>query len=114
MAKKEEKAGKELLQRLYGGVQLSVEPYFTDFKVITSTGANQLWRGEPQPAIQAVIRAHPDNAGRVWVNVVSLPSSSKGWPLDVNDWIKLTVLDMHNLRALIVSSGDAIIVGRSS
>lgn len=106
--------GKDLLNRLYGGVILAVEPYVTDFKTITASSASYLWRGKQTEAIQAVVRAHPDNTGRVWVNIRAEPSSSDGWPLAPNEWVKVTILNMFDLRVLIVTDGDKVIVGRSS
>lgn len=106
--------GEDLLRRMYGGVILTVEPPVTDFKMVTSTAANELWRGEHGPAIQVLVRAHPDNSGRVWVNLRQVPSSSDGWPLDANDWVKVTIRDMYHLRLLIVTSGDKVIIARSS
>jgi hypothetical protein len=105
--------GDELVQCICGGVLLTTEPYITDFIMVAAGAANAYWRSESQPTHQVVVRAHPDNSGRVWVNVRDEPSSSDGWPLDPNEWIKLTIFDMHDLRVLIETSGDKVIIARS-
>ena len=111
MEESKEKIGSDLLNRMYGGVILSVEPYLTGFQIVTADSSNYYWQGRPEKVTQIVVRSHPDNAGRVWLSIRDKPSSTDSWPLDANDWIKLTILNLRHLRLLIVTDTDKVIIG---
>jgi len=95
------------------GIETVIGPFTNEFKIITATSDNYHWRPDSEPAAEVVVRAHPDNTGRCWVNVWDQPSDTDGWPLNPNEWVKLTIYDLYNLRILIETSGDKVILAKS-
>lgn len=49
---------------------------------------------------EVLIRAHPDNTGRIWVNIGAEAEENVGYPLDAGDWVKFSVNNLHTIYLL--------------
>lgn len=73
---------------------------------ITGVGTNDDWQGDDIKTSEVLIKANPDNTGRVWINVDAAAGVDTGHPLDAGDFIQFTINNLHNLHLLIVVSGE--------
>ena len=78
---------------------------------ILSNATNYTWQGTDIKTSEVLIKAHPDNSGRVWVNVDTAASDNTGYPLNSGDFVRFTINNLNNLHLLIaVDTEKAIII----
>ncbi|GAG72436.1 unnamed protein product [marine sediment metagenome] len=62
------------------------------------------------PASEVMIRAFPDNTGRVFVNIAAAAALNVGYPLFTGEWVSLSVNDMSILQLYIEKETDKVAV----
>jgi len=72
-----------------------------DAYVVTCTGC---------PTSEALIRAFPDNTGRVFVNIGTAAALNTGYPLFTGEWVSLSVNDLGSLQLYIEKDTDKVAV----
>lgn len=78
---------------------------------ILADETNYTWSGYDTPTSEVIVKAHPDNTGRVWVNVGDVAAADIGYPLDAGEWVKLSINNLAALHLFIaVDTEKAIIV----
>jgi len=87
-----------------------VNPLAALFVNISATAGNFLWQGDDIKCSEIIVRAHPDNSGRVWVNVFAAAAADTGWPLDANEHIPLTLNNLSQLHLKIINTGEKVIL----
>lgn len=92
------------------GMLQVVNPRIIGFINVGGLDAGGVYDGLDTPCSEVVVRAHPDNSGRVWVNVFNAAAADTGWALDKNEYIPLTLTNMLQLHLLIVSAGEGVII----
>jgi len=68
------------------------------------------WQGEIVSVSEVLIRAHPDNTGRVWANVGAVAAADTGYPLDAGEWVKWSINNLHTLYLLGSATATKAIV----
>lgn len=68
------------------------------------------WQGEDIPTSEVLVRAHPDNTGRVWANVAAAAAADSGYPLDAGEWVKWSINNLHTLYLLGSATATKAIV----
>jgi len=101
-------------RRLVGVSPLGVL-YIAEARVkgISNILANQssyVWQGGDISTTEVLIKAHPDNAGRVWVNVGIAAAVNVGYPLDSGELIKFSINNLHSLHLFIAINTEKVIV----
>jgi hypothetical protein len=95
------------------GIMYTASPRLTDVLHWTAAGANEPRQGDNIMATEVICESHPDNTGRIWVRTRIAAASNNAFPLDKGDVIGFSVENLSELRALIVTAGDTLIVGYS-
>lgn len=103
-------AARRLLRVTPTGILPTVNPTIQAFVNITGSGANYTWQGSDIKCTEVIVRAHPDNAGRVWVNVYGAAGADSGWPLDGNEYVPITVSNLNQIHLKIVADGEKVIL----
>lgn len=62
------------------------------------------------PTSEAMIRAFPDNTGRVFVNIGAAAALNTGYPLFTGEWINLSVNNLNSLQLWIEKDTDKVSV----
>jgi len=101
---------RKLLRCTPTGVLNTVTPRFQGFENVTGVGANYLYQGPVVKTTEVMVRANPDNAGRVWINIDAAAVADTGWPLDGGEVIVFTVDNLNHVHARIVGDGEKIII----
>lgn len=101
---------RRLLRCSESGMLQTVNPLALGFINYSGSSPNDDWVGDDIKCSEVVIRAHPDNSNRCWVNLFDTASSSDGWPLDANEHITLTINNLKHLNVRIQTAPDAIII----
>lgn len=81
-----------------------------DVKHYTGSGANNTKQGSNDPCAEIMCMAHPDNTGRVWVRTGTTATVNNAWPLNAGEEINFNVANLDELRMLIETSGEKLIV----
>ena len=82
-------------------------------KGITNVLANQAsytWQGEDIPISEVLVRSHPDNSGRVWINVGAAAAVDTGYPLDAGEWVNFAINNLHTLHLFIALNTEKAII----
>lgn len=87
-----------------------VNPLAQKFQNILANQANYLWQGADIKCSEVVVRANPDNSGRVWVNIYADAAVDTGWPLDANEYITLTLSNLEHLQLKIIADTEKVIL----
>ncbi len=103
-------SSRRLIKTAQSGVMQSVSPQFGGIDTHTSSGANEVKTYSNIPTTEVMVRGHPGNTGKVWVNIGVTPTASNGWPLGATDSITLSIGNLSKLQVLIVTSGEKVIV----
>jgi len=80
----------------------------------TTTGAAEAITFSSTPTTEVMIKANPLNSGDVWVNVGAAAGVDTGWVLCPGDWVRFSVNDLDNIRLYVVTSGDKVIIARTT
>jgi len=92
------------------GMLQTVNPLAKKFINIGDQAANYLYDGADIKCSEVVVRASPDNAGRVWVNIYAAAAADIGWPLDANEHIVLTLTNLSYLHLKIIALNEKVII----
>ncbi len=68
------------------------------------------WNGSNVKSSEVLIKAHPDNTGRVWANVDNAASANNGYPLDAGDYVKFSITNLTNLYLFIATDTEKAII----
>lgn len=60
------------------------------------------------PASEVMLRAFPDNSGRVFVNIGIAAALNTGYPLFTGEWVNLSVNNLNSLQLYIEKSTDKV------
>lgn len=77
---------------------------------ITSVAPNQLVTGTRIAVSSILLKAHPDNAGTIWVRTKGAATVNNAWPLEAGEGINVSMECYSDASALIVETGDTLIV----
>ena len=58
------------------------------------------------PTSEVMIRAYPDNTGRVFVNIGKAAALNVGYPLFTGEWVNLSVNNLGSLQLYIEKNAD--------
>lgn len=103
-------ASRRFLRCTKTGILQTINPLLQGFINITGVGANYNYQDADVYCTEVVVRAHPDNTGRVWVNAYAPAAADTGWPLDAGEYVPLTVLNLSHVHLLIVVDGEKVIL----
>ena len=62
------------------------------------------------PTSEVMLRAFPDNTGRVFVNIAAAASLNVGYPLFTGEWVNLSVNNLNSLQLYIEKNTDKVAV----
>lgn len=99
---------RRILKSTPTGILQTVNPLAQKFANLLADEANYVWQGDDIKCSEIVVRAHPDNSGRVWVNVYAAAAADTGWPLDGNEHIVLTLTNLSHLHIKIIANGEKV------
>jgi len=60
------------------------------------------------PVSEVMIRAFPDNTGRVFVNIGTAAALNTGYPLFTGEWVKMSVNNLNSLQLYIEKDTDKV------
>jgi len=60
------------------------------------------------PVSEVMIRAFPDNTGRVFVNIGAVAALNVGYPLFTGEWVNLSVNNLNSLQLYIEKDTDKV------
>lgn len=60
------------------------------------------------PTSEVMLRAFPDNAGRVFVNISTAAGLNTGYPLFTGEWVNLSVNNVGDLQVWIEKNADKV------
>jgi len=101
---------RRLLRCTSSGRIETVNPLAQKFENILANITNYVWQGVNTKCSEVVVRAHPDNTGRVWVNIYAAAAADVGWPLDKNEYITLTITNLSHLHIKILTDTEKVIL----
>ncbi|GAI72356.1 unnamed protein product [marine sediment metagenome] len=101
---------RHLLRCSDNGILTVVNPPNTGFINVGGLGAGGVYDGVPLRCSEVIVRAHPDNTDRVWLNLYAAADADDGWPLEANEYIVLSITDMQYLHLLIVAAAEKVII----
>lgn len=101
---------RRLVKGTKSGKLQTVNPLAIAFVNIAATEGNFIWQGDDIKCTEVIVRAGPDNAGRVWVNIFAAAAADTGWPIDKNEYITLTVNKLSHVHLKIIANGEKAIV----
>lgn len=82
-------------------------------KGITNILADQVsynWQGGDISTSEVLVKANPNNAGEVWVNVGAAGAVDTGYPLDAGDSVVFSINNLLSLHIHIVADTEKAIV----
>ena len=62
------------------------------------------------PTSEAMIRAYPDNSGRVFVNIGTAAALNTGYPLFTGEWVSVSVNNLNSLQLYIEKDAEKVAV----
>lgn len=101
---------RRLIRCSESGILQTVNPQHQLFKNIPPGLDDRNWQGDNIPISEVIVRAHPDNTDRVWVNVFAVADANIGWPLDGNEYIPLVITNLKYLHLNIILAADTVIL----
>lgn len=60
------------------------------------------------PTSEVMLRAFPDNTGRVFVNIGAAAALNVGYPLFTGEWVSLSVNNLNSLQLYIEKNDDKV------
>ena len=92
------------------GVLYVTSPRVKGIANVLADQASYTWQGGDIPISEVLVRSHPDNSGRVWVNVGAAAAANTGYPLDSGEWVNFAINNLHTLHLFIASDTEKAIV----
>lgn len=105
-----EGTGRRILRCTKTGMLQTVNPTAQKFINTTVGTPTYKYQGPDIKCSEVVVRAHPENSGRVWVNIYALADVDIGWPLDANEHITLTLTTLQHLHLDSFNSDEKVII----
>jgi hypothetical protein len=99
-----------LLKASPGGILETTSARLQDIKHYTADQDNYVKQGHDIPCSEIMVMAHPDNSGKVWVRTLTAATTSNSWPLAAGEVINFAVDNVRDLRMLIVTDTEKLIV----
>lgn len=94
----------------HNGVQRVNDDTVYDIIHITAPAPAFVVTGTRLAVTSVLLRAHPDNVGRIWVRTKGTASATNAWPLDAGEGINLSMDCYSQASALIEENADTLIV----
>ena len=98
------------LKTCHNGVSRINDDTIFDIVHITAAAPNTPVVGTNLPVTSVLLKAHPDNTGRIWVRTRGTATANNAWPLEAGEGINLSMDCYSQASALIVTTGDTLIV----
>lgn len=98
------------LKTCHNGVMRVNDDSIFDIVHITAAAPNTAVVGTRLAVTSLLLKAHPDNTGRIWVRARGTAAANNAWPLDAGEGINLSMDCYSQASALIVATGDTLIV----
>lgn len=98
------------LKTCHNGVMRVNDDTIFDIVHITAAAPNTPVAGTNLPVTSVLLKAHPDNVGRIWVRTRGTAATNNAWPLEAGEGINLSMDCYSQLSGLIVETGDTLIV----
>ena len=95
------------------GVLYTSSPRLSDVIHYVSTGAGSVKQGDNIQATELLLRAHPDNADKIWVRTRATATANNAYPLAKGDVINFSVENLDELHIMFAGAADTLIVGYS-
>lgn len=102
---------RQLLKCTETGILQTINPLLQGFINVLADQTSYTYQGADVKCTEVLVRAHPDNGGRVWVNAYAAAAADTGWPLDAGEYIPLTITNLNHLHLLIVTNTEKVILG---
>ena len=99
-----------LLKASPGGVLETTSSRLQDIEHFTADQDNYTKKGDDIPCSEIMVMAHPDNTGKVWVRTMTDATTANSWPLAAGEVINFAVDNLRDLRMLIVTDTEKLIV----
>ena len=90
------------------GILQVVNPLIKGILNLGGFAATYNYQGPDIKCSEIVVRAGGSNGGDVWVNIGSAAAVDTGWPLDANEYVPLTIINLQHLHLHIVDAADKV------
>jgi len=101
---------RQLLNCGVGGALQTIAPIAKAIVNVTGSGANDDITFADEPTSEVMIMANKSNGGDVWFNIGASAAVDTGWPLAAGDVVIVSINNMLELQARIITDGDKLIV----
>lgn len=102
-----------VLRASESGVLNTTSARIKDINHYTGSGANDTQSGDDVPCTECLVMGHPDNTGKVWVRSSTTATINNAWPLAAGEVVNFTLDNLKQLKMLIVTDGEKVIVAYS-
>ena len=92
------------------GVLHTASPPIDTILNITSTGDGYTATPADIPTSEVLLRANPDNSGRIWVRPDLSAGVDYGYPLDAGEWVNFAINNLHRLAIYFTLNADKVII----
>ena len=83
------------------GVLYVASPRVNAILNILANQDSYVYQGSDVSISEILVRANPDNNGRVWVNVSVAAAVDTGYPLDAGEWVRFSINNLRSLHLFI-------------
>lgn len=101
---------RRLLNCGIGGALQTIAPIAKAVVNVTGSGANDDITFADEVTSEVMIMANASNTGDIWINIGAAAAVDTGWPLDAAEVVILSINNMQELQARIITSGDKLII----
>jgi len=101
---------RRLLNCGVGGALQTISPIAKAIVNVLGSGANDDITFADEVTSEVMIMANAANSGDVWVNIGAAAAVDTGWPLDAGEIVIVSVNNMQELQARIITDGDKLII----
>lgn len=102
--------GRRLLRCGKKGTLFVSSAVLQDIVVLTADQISYVWQGGDIETSEILLRAHPDNAGRVYVRCDSVALATNAWMLDAGESIQFSVNNLNRLHVTIAADTEKAIL----
>jgi len=85
-------------------------PRSQDVLHVVGVGANDTWSGDYKLTTEALVLAHPDNAGRIWARTDVAATTGNAIPIDAGNGCIFPVDNLKNLFLMIETDADIAVI----
>lgn len=101
---------RHILRSTPTGILQTVNPIAKKFINIPIGDAGRLYQGADIRCSEVLVRAHPENTDKVWVNIYAVADIDVGWLLKENEHIVLTLTNLSHLHLKLDGAGDKAMI----